>query len=137
MVGQDKKCCIYSVNDDEKKSVAVLLCFLCRRSVGAVFVETGCEGTECGQNPGTRVVREYRFTNAGDVPLVIVDSKVSCTCTKVDFPKKPVMPGQSGVVTVKYDPRKQPAGKIYKAIQLFSNDPDGRHVLVFRGEVVR
>lgn len=86
---------------------------------------------------GGVVSREYRFVNAGDAPLVLVDSKVSCTCTKVEFPKKPVMPGQSGVVIVRYDPRKQPAGKIYKAIQLFSNDPAGRHIVVFRGEVTR
>lgn len=123
-----------------KKSL-LLFCFVFCAGVLWAQPSLKLEVTEqnAGKIPeqGGVVIREYRFTNAGDVPLVIVDSKVSCTCTKVDFPKKPVMPGQSGVVTVKYDPRKQPAGKIYKAIQLFSNDPDGRHVLVFRGEVVR
>ena len=72
---------------------------------------------------GGVVTRTYRYTNEGDLPLLLIDSKVSCSCTKVSFSKKPVLPGQQGEVVVRYDPRKQPAGKIYKAIQLFSNDP--------------
>ena len=84
---------------------------------------------------GGVVTRTYRYTNEGDAPLLVIDSKVSCSCTKVEFSKKPLMPGQKAEIIVRYDPRKQPAGKIYKAIQLFSNDPAGRHILIFRGEV--
>lgn len=123
-----------------KKSILLTFLLLCTCALWAqpsLKLETTEQNAGKISEQGGVVSRDYRFTNAGDVPLVIVDSKVSCTCTKIEYPKKPVMPGQSGVITVKYDPRKQSAGKIYKAIQIFSNDPAARHMLVFRGEVVR
>lgn len=46
---------------------------------------------------------EFSFTNTGDQPLIISAAKVECSCTTVDFPTQPVMPGQTGKVTVSFD----------------------------------
>lgn len=43
---------------------------------------------------------QYKFTNTGDQPLIISDTKVECGCTVVDTPKDPIMPGKQGIMNV-------------------------------------
>ena len=77
----------------------------------------------------------FRFRNAGDAPLVVLAAAVNCKCTKVDYPKRPVLPGEEAVVTVTYDPRRQ-SGTFYKTITLRTNAPEGRTILIVSGTVV-
>jgi len=49
----------------------------------------------------------FTFTNTGDQPLIISDAKGSCGCTVPDYPKQPVMPGETGEIKVVYSPGKQ------------------------------
>lgn len=67
------------------------------------------KGYDLGSIPedGGTVSRVYTFRNSGNAPLVVVRAETSCTCTKADISKKPVMPGQEGTVTVTYNPRRQ------------------------------
>lgn len=75
------------------------------------------------------------FKNSGNKPLVITKVMVSCKCVSLDYPKKPVLPGAEGKITVTYDPKKQ-KGVFHKAIQVYSNDPQARHIVFVKGEVV-
>ena len=75
------------------------------------------------------------FKNSGNKPLVITKVMVSCRCINLDYPKKPVMPGGEGKITVTYDPKKQ-KGVFHKAIQVYSNDSTPRHIIFVKGEVV-
>lgn len=75
------------------------------------------------------------FKNSGNKPLVITKVMVSCRCISLDYPKKPVMPGAEGKITVTYDPKKQ-KGVFHKAIQVYSNDSLARHIVFVKGEVV-
>jgi hypothetical protein len=45
---------------------------------------------------------EYKFTNTGNQPLVITDTKVECGCTVVDKPADPILPGKQGVIKVTF-----------------------------------
>ena len=56
------------------------------------------KGYDLGSIPedGGTVSRVYTFRNSGNAPLVVVRAETSCTCTKADISKKPVMPGQEG-----------------------------------------
>jgi len=54
-------------------------------------------------DPGPTLKHVYPFTNTGDVPLVIQEIKVACTCTKSRFPLHPVMPGQTDSIQVFFD----------------------------------
>jgi hypothetical protein len=45
---------------------------------------------------------QYTFTNTGNQPLIISDTKVACGCTVVDKPTEPVMPGKQGVIKVTF-----------------------------------
>ncbi len=52
---------------------------------------------------GALLQHDYVFENTGDAPLIIQDIKVSCTCTKFQFPKTPILPGKKGTIKVSFD----------------------------------
>ena len=52
---------------------------------------------------GEQLVHEFKFQNTGNQPLVITETKVACSCTKVEFPKQPVKAGESGIIKVTFD----------------------------------
>lgn len=79
---------------------------------------------------------EFHFTNEGTLPLVIKRATTTCSCTDVNFSKRPVMPGQGGVIEVVYSPSKLPAETFHKAIKVFSNDPQGMTIITIHGESV-
>ncbi len=84
---------------------------------------------------GGKKTGSLTFKNTGNKPLVITKVMISCKCTSIDYPKKPVMPGASGKITITYDPKKQ-KGVFHKAIQIYSNDSEARHIIFTKGEVV-
>jgi hypothetical protein len=62
---------------------------------------------------------EFTITNTGSEPLIISRAKGSCGCTVPDWPKEPIMPGQSAVMSVKYDTKR--VGPINKSVTITSN----------------
>ena len=83
---------------------------------------------------GRKVSYDYVFTNTGSAPLVITRTITSCRCVDVEYNKKPVPPGGQGMISVTYNPRKQ-QGLFYKAIQIFSNSPEGVQIIIVKGVV--
>ena len=63
---------------------------------------------------GSNGVREFVFKNTGDGPLLITNVKSTCGCTIPKKPEKPILPGESEVIQVKYDTKR--VGKISKSI---------------------
>lgn len=45
---------------------------------------------------------QYKFTNTGNQPLIISDTKVACGCTVVDKPTDPILPGKEGFIKVTF-----------------------------------
>lgn len=99
------------------------------------FDETSHKFGEISEKGGI-VKHEFRFTNAGDSPLVITGVSVTCSCTKTEFTRKPLAQGEEGVVAVTYDPKKQ-SGTFYKAINVYSNSEKPRTILTIGGTVVK
>jgi len=62
---------------------------------------------------------EFKFTNTGDAPLIISNSKGSCGCTVPVWPKEPIVPGESHVIKVKYDTKR--VGAFNKSVTITSN----------------
>lgn len=54
-------------------------------------------------NEGVQLEHYFVFKNSGDLPLIIDDALVSCSCTKVNFPKNPVLPQQKDSILVSFD----------------------------------
>ena len=62
---------------------------------------------------------EFKVTNTGDQPLIITNCKGSCGCTVPKCDTAPIKPGQSTIVTVKYDTKR--VGPINKSVTISSN----------------
>ena len=86
-------------------------------------IEQGSDGT-C----------EFTFTNTGKEPLVLSGVRAGCGCTLPEWSKDPILPGESGVIKVKYDTRR--VGPIAKAVVVTSNAINSRVVLRITGSVV-
>jgi len=83
---------------------------------------------------GADGVRVFEFTNTGDAPLVISNVKSTCGCTVPKKPKDPIMPGETGVIEVKYDTKR--VNPIRKTITVFSNAETPTVALKIKGLVV-
>lgn len=68
-----------------------------------------------------RVSHTFRFVNTGNSPAVITAVETSCGCTVADFSKRPVMPGQSGEITITYDPGNRP-GVFTRDVDVYTAD---------------
>ena len=45
----------------------------------------------------------FKFTNIGEMPLVINQAVASCRCTVPEYTKTPIQPGQKGEIKVTYN----------------------------------
>lgn len=77
----------------------------------------------------------YKFVNEGDSPLIISNTKVECSCTKVEFPKLPIFPSQGGEVKVIFD-SKGAIGYQDRVVTIISNSKKGEAKIHFKGEVL-
>ncbi|NQZ77470.1 MAG: DUF1573 domain-containing protein [Ekhidna sp.] len=79
---------------------------------------------------------EYTFTfvNNGDNPIKITNVKASCGCTTPGWTREEVMPGDSGFVKVKYNPRNRP-GRFRKSLRLTTTDAASNQTLYISGYV--
>ena len=76
---------------------------------------------------------EMVYTNTGKKPLILDNVTTNCDCTKVDWSKKPVMPGKTGSIKVTYTAKH--TGLISKWVTVMSNAETDRVVLKTSGEV--
>lgn len=72
---------------------------------------------------------EFKFVNRGDSPLAISQVRTSCGCTQASYPKGPVAPGDTALISFSYDPSRRP-GRFEKSIRVYfarsaeeKNDP--------------
>lgn len=73
----------------------------------------------------------FTFTNTGSEPLLIENAQGSCGCTVPDYPKAPILPGQTGEIKVKYSPGTQ-MGKQTKTVAITSNtEPRVRNLYIY------
>lgn len=77
---------------------------------------------------------EFEFKNIGKEPLVLTSVTSSCGCTIPEWPRKPILPGKSDVIKVKYDTKRM--GKFAKQVTVVSNAKTSTIVLKIQGEVV-
>ncbi len=64
---------------------------------------------------------QFKFKNTGDADLIINQVFASCGCTVPSYPKDPIKPGASGVVTVTYNGANKFPGHFKKTITVRSN----------------
>lgn len=84
---------------------------------------------------GEKVQHDYSFTNSGKSDLVIASARGSCGCTVPDWPKKPIAPGETAKIKVKFDSYGK-SGKIHKKVTIVANTQPSTNVIAITGEVV-
>ncbi len=77
---------------------------------------------------------EYPFINSGTEPLLISDIKVACTCTKIEYPKSPVAPGEKAIIKVSFD-TKNKIGYQDRTLEIFSNAKKSPKIIRFKVDV--
>ena len=82
-----------------------------------------------------RVTTVFEVTNKGTMPLIISNVKASCGCTTPQWTKEPIEPGQTGKITVTYNPNGRP-GRFQKSITITSNASDEPTRIYIKGEVI-
>ena len=82
---------------------------------------------------GGEPLRLAKFKNTGTEPLIISGAKGSCGCTVPNWPKEPIMPGETSQIEIRYDTKR--VGAINKTVTVTSNDPAGKHVIRVIGTI--
>ena len=82
-----------------------------------------------------RVTTVFEFKNEGMAPLVLTQVRASCGCTTPRFTSEPVEPGQTGQITVTYNPNGRP-GRFQKTVTVTSNATEPTTRLYIKGEVI-
>lgn len=75
--------------------------------------------------------------NTGSAPLALTSVTTDCSCTAAGYPKTPIAPGDSAVITVKFDGRDYPPGEFVKMVRIRSNATNKLVKVFVRGRIKR
>lgn len=73
----------------------------------------------------------YAFTNTGNEPLLISDTKVECGCTVVHKPVQPVLPGKQDIIEVIFYTNGA-IGRQDRTVTVLSNASNSQAVVRFK-----
>ena len=85
---------------------------------------------------GEVVTMVYEFTNVGNQPLIVTEAKVECSCTTVDYPSQPILPNETGKITVKFD-TKSVYDRQDRTVEIKSNAKNSSQNIRFKGVVLK
>jgi len=84
---------------------------------------------------GERVIYGFHFTNVGGSDLLITQVSTSCGCTVGDYPRKPITPGESGIIEVTFDSNKR-KGYQNKTITVLTNTNPNSSTLRIKTKII-
>lgn len=84
---------------------------------------------------GQKITHTFTFRNTGREPLIISNVQPTCGCTVTEWTRQPVLPGQSGQITVTFD-SKSAMNEQNKTVTVVSNAMAGSERLYLRGNVL-
>ena len=114
--------------------VAAMLIAVASMGQTITFEKTTHDFGKINETDG-RVTTTFSFKNDGDAPLVLSNVRASCGCTTPKWTREPIEPGQSGEITVTYNPAGRP-GRFQKTVTVTSNTAQATTKLYIKGEVV-
>jgi hypothetical protein len=79
---------------------------------------------------------DYVFSNTGNAPLIITETKTECTCTTAEKPYVAILPGQKGKIHLRFD-SKSAMDRQHRTIEVSSNATDLPLKLVFKCIVLK
>jgi hypothetical protein len=84
---------------------------------------------------GESVSKKFTFRNTGTEPLMILNVQTTCGCTATDWPKQPLAPGDSSLLTVTFNSANK-AGRINKIVTVYTNGQKPEERLKITGNVL-
>lgn len=84
---------------------------------------------------GELVTVKFEFTNTGNEPLLILDSKTECSCTQIDLPKTPILPNATSFIIVIFD-TKSAYDRQDRIVEIISNSKNKIQKIRFKGVVL-
>lgn len=85
---------------------------------------------------GDIVEKTFKFTNTGEVPLIISNATATCGCTVPNWTREPVPAGKKGEVQVRFNSRNR-AGIQNKTITITANTYPTTHKLRIKANVLK
>ena len=85
---------------------------------------------------GEVIEAKFVVENTGEVPLSIADVSTSCSCTVGDYPKDPIPPGKTGIVTASVDTDRVSGARVDKAITILANTKPSKTELKIKGTII-
>lgn len=85
-------------------------------------------------NEGDKVRHTWLVKNGGNEPLFIANVQTSCGCTAPFFSKDPILPGQSGEVTLEFNSTGKP-GHVQKNALIIANAENAPFSIGFTADV--
>jgi hypothetical protein len=126
-----------------KKTIIIILCSVILGSF--LYAQNRTNGpavsfSRAEHNFGTireeigTIATQFEFTNTGTTPILIQRVSASCGCTMPTYPREPILPGQTGRISVEYHTTGRP-GAFNRPVTVFTNVPDTVFILHIRGNV--
>lgn len=120
----------------------VLLSLFCASSMLLAFPKDSDEGAlqfrttshDFGNIKSTNgsVSYEYKFVNEGKAPVaILMVTNGGCGCTTPSYPRKPIAPGDSGVVKITFDPAHR-QGEFNREVKVRYTSEKKNHLLKLR-----
>lgn len=113
----------------------VATCHAQQKEEGRIhFMETIHDFGNIKEDAGPQVYK-FQFKNEGNAPIKIKSAKAECGCTRPEFPKNEIKPGETGYITVAYHPKGNRGG-FTKIVTVRTTGMPGKIVLKIRGTVL-
>lgn len=77
----------------------------------------------------------FKFVNIGSDPVMINNVRTSCGCTAADYPKNDIVPGDTAVIVVTYDPLGM-MGRFEKTVKVYVGKDNYLTTLYISGKVL-
>ncbi len=84
---------------------------------------------------GETRTHDFTFRNSGDAPLLI-EIATGCSCTTIDYPTQPIMPGERGVIHIVFDSTHKKTGTVSVDIDVIANTKPIVTTATFNAEVI-
>lgn len=86
------------------------------------------------------ITHDFVFYNSGTAPLLLKNVKPSCGCTTPVWTRQPIKPGESGKISLTFDPKGDAGKAVSKTITVTTNITDKGQdktvTLFIKGKVV-
>ncbi|MBI3518312.1 MAG: DUF1573 domain-containing protein [Bacteroidetes bacterium] len=79
---------------------------------------------------------KYYVKNISSTPLIIDSVSSSCVCTIAEYPRKPILQNDSGLIIANFESKKGLQGYFSKSVVMLANTNPAFTVLNFKGNLL-